>query len=146
MQGCSQLRKRLDNWLISPEVTLDGTLSLWAAPYSINYHDNFGVYVLAGPFDADNFDANAWVKVGDDYCVYEWAKLVMIECRRWFLLRHSIVITYWVSSCFFAFFALFPNHPKSFLVVRKDFVTPSQGPPPQPEVEGCNRAYSALVH
>jgi hypothetical protein len=41
---------------------------------------------------------------------------------------------------------LFPNHPKSFLVVRKDFVTPSQGPPPQPEVEGCNRAYSALVH
>ena len=48
------------------------------------------------------------------------------------------VVTHCPLVDYLSFLSLFPNHPKSFLVLRKDFVTPSQGPPPQPEVEGCN--------
>lgn len=38
-----------DNWLISPEVTLGGTLTLYAA-HQATYPENFAVYVCAGPY------------------------------------------------------------------------------------------------
>lgn len=60
-----------DNWLISPQVPLVGTLSLWA--YS-NFDDNFGVYVLNGTYDEENFDPDEWVKVGDDHKASDWAQ------------------------------------------------------------------------
>ena len=52
-----------DNWLISPEVTLGGVLSLWACEQSPEaYAEVFGVFVCVGdPSDLDNF-----VQVGTD--------------------------------------------------------------------------------
>ena len=58
-----------DNWLISPEVTLDGTLSLWASSYMSSYPDNFGVYVVIGE-DYDNP-----IQVGEDVVApEEWTE------------------------------------------------------------------------
>ena len=37
-----------DNWLISPDVTLDGILSIWAMNYSSWFQDQFAVYVCVG--------------------------------------------------------------------------------------------------
>ena len=56
-----------DNWLISPQVPLDGTLSVWAASYHNSDLDNFAVYVLNGSYDSGNFNVNDWVKVGEDH-------------------------------------------------------------------------------
>ena len=45
-----------DNWLISPEVPLDGTLSFFAANYLSSYPDKFMVYVCIGsPETVDDF-------------------------------------------------------------------------------------------
>ena len=47
-----------DNWLISPEVPLGGTLSLWAMNYMSSWPDNFAIYVCIGtPTTADDFVA-----------------------------------------------------------------------------------------
>ena len=55
-----------DNWLISPEVTLGGVLSLWAMGQDASYCDEvFGVYVCIGtPGDFTDF-----VQVGTDITV-----------------------------------------------------------------------------
>ena len=52
-----------DNWLISPEVTLDGVLSLWARGQDASYCEEvFGIFVCVGnSTDPDNF-----VQVGSD--------------------------------------------------------------------------------
>ena len=45
-----------DNWLISPEVPLGGTLSFFAMNYLSSYPDNFAVYVCIGtPTSAEDF-------------------------------------------------------------------------------------------
>ena len=52
-----------DNWLISPEVTLGGVLSLWACGQSGNYCDEvFGVFVCVG----NSTDPADFVQVGTD--------------------------------------------------------------------------------
>ena len=45
-----------DNWLISPEVNLEGTLSIFAQNYLSYYADNMQVYVCVGEVDFDNID------------------------------------------------------------------------------------------
>ena len=52
-----------DNWLVSPQVTLNGQLSFWAAGQDPNYPaEVFAVYVSTGdPTDVDSF-----VKISDD--------------------------------------------------------------------------------
>ena len=45
-----------DNWLISPEVPLGGTLSFWGMNYLSSWPDNVAVYVCIGtPTSADDF-------------------------------------------------------------------------------------------
>lgn len=52
-----------DNWLISPEVTLGGVLSLWACGQDANYPDEvFGVYVCVD----NSIDPADFVQVGAD--------------------------------------------------------------------------------
>lgn len=51
-----------DNWLISPQVALDGELSLWAMNYVASYPDRFAVYACIGePSGPDSF-----IKISDD--------------------------------------------------------------------------------
>lgn len=53
-----------DNWLISPEVTLGGSLSFWAMGQDASYSaEKFGVYVCVG----DPTDLNNFVQVGSDF-------------------------------------------------------------------------------
>ena len=52
-----------DNWLISPQVPLSGTLSLYAMNYLNYYPDSFAVYVCVSG-DPDNFDN--YVKISED--------------------------------------------------------------------------------
>ena len=60
-----------DNWMISPEVPLDGTLSLWAASYLSSYPDNFQVYVTTG----DPEDLDSYVAISDFISApYEWTE------------------------------------------------------------------------
>lgn len=57
-----------DNWLISPKVVLDGTLSLWVGQRSSTYRDNFAIYLCVGDFTStDDF-----VKVSEDYAPRSW--------------------------------------------------------------------------
>ena len=82
-----------DNWLISPKVTLGGTLSLWANSWHGNYPDNFAVYVLTGTYDNANFNPNAWVKVGEDHQPTNWQKYTydltsFAEQEGHFAIRH----------------------------------------------------------
>ena len=52
-----------DNWLISPEVTLGGVLSLWACGQDYScYQEVFGIYVCVG----NSTDPTDFVKVGKD--------------------------------------------------------------------------------
>ena len=51
-----------DNWLVSPEVTLGGILSVWAMNYSSGYPEHFAIYVCEGtPTTLSDF-----VQVTDD--------------------------------------------------------------------------------
>ena len=59
-----------DNWLISPEVTLDGVLKFWASPYSSSFPDVFAVYVAVG----EGLDINDYVKIGSDYAPTAWTE------------------------------------------------------------------------
>lgn len=82
-----------DNWIISPEVTLNGTLSLWASSFAENYPDNFGVYVMTGTYNPDNLYANTWKKVGEDHSPLEWTQytydLTLLEGQKGrFAIRH----------------------------------------------------------
>ena len=45
-----------DNWLISPMVNLEGTLSIFAMNYLSFYADNMEVYVCVGDVDFDNLE------------------------------------------------------------------------------------------
>ncbi len=51
-----------DNWLISPQVSLNGAFSLWAQPYNPNYPaDHFGIYVsTTGTNPSDFTMLNEW--------------------------------------------------------------------------------------
>lgn len=52
-----------DNWLVSPEVTLNGEVSFWAAGQDPSYASEvFAVYVTTG----DPNDVNSYVKISDD--------------------------------------------------------------------------------
>lgn len=53
-----------DNWLVSPQVTLNGTLSLWAKNYLSYYPDQFAVYVCIG----DPTGIQDFVKISNDIC------------------------------------------------------------------------------
>ena len=55
-----------DNWLISPEVPLDGTLSLYAMNYSGSWPDVFAVYVYVGGQPETTDDFADFVKISDD--------------------------------------------------------------------------------
>ena len=59
-----------DNWLIGPQVVLDGTLSLWAGQRSSNYPDNFAVYICVGEFTS----TADFVKISDDCSPRFWAQ------------------------------------------------------------------------
>ncbi len=53
-----------DNWLISPEITLGGTLTLWACGQDANdVAENFAVYVYPGSYSSGT---NGFIKVGAD--------------------------------------------------------------------------------
>ena len=51
-----------DNWLISPEVPLGGTLTVWAMNYSSSYPEHFAIYVCEGTPST----LNDFVQVTDD--------------------------------------------------------------------------------
>ena len=52
-----------DNWLVSPQVTLNGVLSFWAAGQDVSWAGEvFAVYVSTG----DPTDVNSFVKISDD--------------------------------------------------------------------------------
>ena len=51
-----------DNWLISPAIPLNGTLSIMARNYSPYYLDNFGVFAYVGEL----FEATELVQLGSD--------------------------------------------------------------------------------
>ena len=53
-----------DNWLISPEITLGGTLTFWACGQDANdVAENFAVYVYPGSYSSGT---NGFIKVGAD--------------------------------------------------------------------------------
>lgn len=56
-----------DNWMISPEIILDGTLSLYASGQDSNGYDKevFGVYVCVGDYNANEL-TNYFQQVGND--------------------------------------------------------------------------------
>jgi hypothetical protein len=51
----------VDNWLITPQVTLDGPLSYWVMD-SGQYHEHYDVYVST-TFNPDEFNAEAFTKI-----------------------------------------------------------------------------------
>ena len=61
-----------DNWLVSPEVPLNGTLSLWGQNYMATYPDSFTVYVTTGdPEDLDSYVAiSDFLTPGEDWEEY----------------------------------------------------------------------------
>ncbi len=60
-----------DNWLISPEINLGGTLKFWAGPYSSYFGgDVFAVYVTTGDPD----DIGSYVKISEDLTAPEWTE------------------------------------------------------------------------
>ena len=64
-----------DNWLVSPEVTLGGVLSLWAMGQDANYCDEvFGVYICVGtPSGVTDFvQVGADITVTGEYVNYEF--------------------------------------------------------------------------
>ena len=63
-----------DNWMISPAVTLGGTLKLWAGQRSSYYPDNFGVYVFVGELTSED-DFDNFVQVGSDAAPTSWTEL-----------------------------------------------------------------------
>ena len=68
----------VDNWLITPQVTLDGTLSFWAMDDG-EYHETFTVMVSTATNDLDDFTllyspgnaTDAWGEVTFDLSRYE---------------------------------------------------------------------------
>ncbi len=54
-----------DNWLISPQVELDGILSFYAQNYASYYPEQFAVYVYVGEL-GENPNADDFVKISDD--------------------------------------------------------------------------------
>ena len=52
----------VDNWLITPQVTLDGSLSYWVMDDG-EYHEHYDVYVSTTAFDPDYFDADTFTKI-----------------------------------------------------------------------------------
>jgi hypothetical protein len=78
-----------DNWLISPKVVLDGTLSLWVGQRSSTYRDNFAIYLCVGDFTStDDF-----VKVSDDHAPGSWTLFTVDlseydEQEGYFAIRH----------------------------------------------------------
>jgi hypothetical protein len=80
-----------DNWLISPEVELNGELSFWAGQASSSYPDNFAVYVCIGDVDIDA--AEPGIKISDDLAPTEWTeyKFDLSEyagAKGHFIIRH----------------------------------------------------------
>jgi hypothetical protein len=56
-----------DNWLFSPQVYLDGTLSLYAMNYLSTWPDKFAVYVYLGdPSLDDEIDFDRFEKISED--------------------------------------------------------------------------------
>ena len=56
-----------DNWLVSPEVTLGGELTLWAKGQDASWAaEVFGVYVSNSPVTESTFNASAFTQVGAD--------------------------------------------------------------------------------
>ena len=51
-----------DNWLISPEITLGGSLSFWACSQSSDYLEPFAVYVCMGSYNS----TSDFVKISPD--------------------------------------------------------------------------------
>ena len=62
-----------DNWLVSPMVPLNGTLTLWAGQRSSSWPDNFGVYVHVGDVTAEE-DFEDFVQVGVDAAPTAWTE------------------------------------------------------------------------
>ena len=52
----------VDNWLISPQVNLDGTLKYWVRDDGA-YHEHYDIYVCTTSFDANAFDETAFTKI-----------------------------------------------------------------------------------
>ena len=64
-----------DNWLISPEVPLEGTLTLHAMNYSGSWPDVFAVYVYVGGQPTTENDFADFVKISEDISApSEWAE------------------------------------------------------------------------
>lgn len=62
-----------NNWMISPEITLGGTLTFWASgAHSSDYAEKFGVYVYEGSYSSG---ITGFRQVGADYTTnYGWTK------------------------------------------------------------------------
>ena len=52
----------VDNWIITPQVTLSGKLYYWVKDDG-KYHDHYDVYVSTTAPDPDNFDADTFTKI-----------------------------------------------------------------------------------
>ncbi|MBR5169039.1 MAG: choice-of-anchor J domain-containing protein [Muribaculaceae bacterium] len=78
-----------DNYLISPTVNLNGTLSFWTRNYSGTYPDMIAVYVCVGEFDPENL-----VKVSDDVAPGTTYQEVTVDLSQFagqegcFVIRH----------------------------------------------------------
>ncbi len=59
-----------DNWFVSPEVTLNGTLSFWATSSSSYLPDKIAVYAVVG----DGTNLEDYVKIGGDYTPTSWTE------------------------------------------------------------------------
>ena len=62
-----------DNWLVSPLVPLNGTLTLWAGQRSASWPDNFGVFVHVGDVTSEE-DFDNFVQVGEDAAPTTWTE------------------------------------------------------------------------
>ena len=90
-----------DNWLISPEVTLGGALSFWAAGQDTNYPaEKFGVYVCVGtPSGPADF-----VQIGTDFTATADFQQIEIDLSAYqgqvghfAIVHHNITDMFWLN-------------------------------------------------
>ena len=90
-----------DNWLVSPEVTLGGALTLWACGQDQSYNlEKFGVYVCIG----DPEGPESFVKVGPDfttsgdYAEFEFdLSAYQGQVGHFAIVHHNVTDMFWLN-------------------------------------------------
>ncbi len=107
-----------NNWMISPEVQLGGTLTLWAKGTDTNdFAEKFGVYVYQGSY---NSGTSGFVQVGaDKTTTLEWSQYTFDLSQyqgkgRIAIVHHNVTNMYWLLVDDIVYTAEIPIEPESY--------------------------------